>query len=190
VRHKQVLADEEIPPDYPRELETSVALADGRRVWIRPVAPSDHDGLSWEIAHADNETLYLRFFTRAIRERPDFVRTLVNLDYRDEMALTAIGADGEGAGVARYVRTDEPDVAQVAVVVAPDWRNTGLATLLLDLIQRAAWDRGIRHFTAVYLAENAAVDALRGSRGLPEPVVRHGLAELNWELKPPAESET
>jgi GNAT superfamily N-acetyltransferase len=185
VRHKQVLADDEIPPGYPRDLESTAVLADGRRVWIRPLASCDHDGLSWEIENADSETLYLRFFTRAMRSRPDFVATLVDIDYHDELALAAIGPNGEGAGVARYVRTDESDVAQLAIVIGREWRNAGLAGLLLSHIQRPAWERGIRHMTAVYLAENEAVDALRKSQGLPAPVIRHGMAEINWDLPEP-----
>jgi acetyltransferase len=182
VRHEQVLDPREVPAIYPRELEAVAVLDHGQKVWIRPMAPCDRKGLSWEIQNADNETLYLRFFSRAVRGRPEFVDTLLDLDYQERLALVAIGEGGEGAGVARYVVTDEPDLAQLAIVVKEGWRRVGLATVLLQHIQRAAWQRNIRRMTAIYLAENAAIDGLRCSTGLPEPVVRRGLAEINWNF--------
>lgn len=177
-----MLEPHEVPPGYPHDLESTEILRDGRRVWIRPIAPCDQAGLAWEIDHADGDTLHLRFFTRAVRSRPDFVESLVTLDYQEQLALAAIGDEGEGAGVARYACTDDPEVAQVAVVVSPEWRQVGLATILLERIQRAACERGIKHMTAVYLAANRGVDALRKMQGIPDPVVRHDLAEINWDL--------
>lgn len=182
MRHKRVLDDADVPPTYPRELESTAVLDDGRRVWIRPMAPCDREGLEWEIEHADGETLYLRFFTRAIKAHADTVEGLLDLDYRQRLALAAIGPDGEGAGVVRYACTDRDDEAQIAVVVAPEWRHAGLGMVLLDRIQEAARNRGIRRLTAVYLAENTVVDAIREGLGLPEPIIRHGLAEVDWDL--------
>ncbi len=172
-----------MPPGYPRDLEATATLEDGREVWIRPLAPCDREGLVWEIANADAETIQLRFLTRVIKARPEFVDTLVDLDYTDRLALVALGEDGEGAGVARYAATSEPGEAQVAVVVKPGWRHAGLATLLLDRLQDAARNRGVVRLVAVYMSENAAVETFRVSRGIAEPRIRHGLAEISWSIE-------
>lgn len=183
VLHKRVLDAAEVPPGYPRELETTSTLQDGRVVSIRPLAPCDWEGLAWEIANADSETLHLRFFTRVIKARPEFIDALVDLDYSERLALVALGENGEGAGVARYAATSEPGEAQVAVVVNPGWRRSGLASLLLDRLQEAARSRGIVRMMAVYLSENEAVESLRVSRGIGEPRIRRGLAEISWAVE-------
>ncbi len=183
--HKRVLEDADVPPGYPRELETTASLEDGREISIRPLAPCDREGLAWEIANADSETLHLRFFSRVIKARPEFIDALADLDYSDRLALVALGENGEGAGVARYAVTSEPGEAQVAVVVNPGWRHAGLATLLLDRLQDAARSRGIVRLVAVYLSENDAVESFRISRGIAEPRIRHGLAEISWSVDAP-----
>lgn len=157
-------------------------LSDGRVVHVRPMAPCDRDGLAWEVDHADDETLHLRFFSRAIRTRPEFVDGLVDLDYHERLALVAIGEAGEGAGVGRYAVTSEPHEAQAAVVVHPRWRRVGLGRLLLERIEAAALARGITRMTAVYLAENVAVDRLRSSEGIDPPVFHDEVAEVTWTI--------
>jgi hypothetical protein len=52
---------QDLPADYPSSYESVMRLADGRRVKIRPILPSDAPELAEAIRTADAETLRARF---------------------------------------------------------------------------------------------------------------------------------
>ena len=52
---------QDFPPGYPSRYESVVRLADGRRVQVRPILPSDAPELAEAIRTADAETLHARF---------------------------------------------------------------------------------------------------------------------------------
>src|ERR1039457_7403207 len=56
-----------------------------------------------------------------------------------------------GVAIAQYEPAGD-SVAEIAMVVAPAWRRAGLAGVLIQLLAEAAASRGIRTFTASYLA--------------------------------------
>lgn len=65
----------------------------------------------------------------------------------------------------------------------PGWRRVGLGTQLLNLLGRAAIQRGIRRFTAIYLAQNEAVSRLVAASGLPHrSTMTAGYREVEIDL--------
>jgi len=86
--------------------------------------------------------------------------------------------------VARYESVGN-GVAEVAVAVAPAWRDAGLAAELIQLLARAAAERGIHAFTGTYLAENRPVAALiSDAGGTADMVTDHGITEFSVQLGP------
>ncbi|HSF87401.1 MAG TPA: GNAT family N-acetyltransferase [Acidimicrobiia bacterium] len=168
------LSPEHKPDGYPLELEQWVALADGRRVFVRPVVVDDAPAVDAALAAADSETVYQRFFRTPVRLNASTLDRLTRLDYQQRLALAAFDVDGQGAAIARYEST-EPGVAEVAIVVDPAWRNAGLGSLLLEELELAATQRGIERFTAIYLPSNLAIERLLVRRGfavrLPDDAV-------------------
>jgi hypothetical protein len=78
--------------------------------------------------------------------------------------------------VARYVRlTEEPEVAEAAVIVSDNVQGLGLGTILLSLLGVSALTNGIRTFRAYVLVENRVMlEILRemgGNVTLEEPGV-------------------
>jgi len=59
-------------------------------------------------------------------------------------------------GVARYVRTEQFDCAEVAVTVADAWQRRGLGKALLLVLRERAERAGIRRFTSLILWSNKA----------------------------------
>ena len=149
--------EEGLPSGYPRELEGEFVVRDGRRVWIRPILPSDFDDLAEAIAGADSETLLHRFFTAAPNLSDKQIHYLSDVDYHKRLALVAGDGAGNGVAVARYESHPDDGAAEVAIVVAPEWRSGGLATEMLRRLEEPARRNGITTLDAVYLPENRAV---------------------------------
>ncbi len=171
------------PPGYPQEYQRETALRDGRLVLIRPVLPGDAPELADAIKTADADTLRSRFLGGAPRVTPTLLAHLTVVDYVHRFALVAIdAATGRGVAIARYEPAGE-GVADVAVVVRPEWRRVGLATALVLLLATAAVENGIHTFRAAYLAENRPVAALvEDTAGLGRQVIRQGIAEFSLAL--------
>jgi RimJ/RimL family protein N-acetyltransferase len=172
-----------LPPGYPEEYQQEVALRDGRRVLIRPVLLSDAPELAEAIKTADRDTLRSRFLGGPPRVTPKLLAHLTVVDYVQRFVLVAIDmATGRGVAIARYEPAGE-GVADVAVVVRPEWRRLGLATVLVLLLAKAAAERGIHTFSASYLAENRPVAALvEDAGGMGRQVIEQGIAEFSVAL--------
>ena len=166
-----------LPENYPFDYERHLTLRDGRDVFIRPVVPGDYLLLEEAAAAADADTLYHRFFNPSIRLNEKRLRFLTDVDYAKRFALVAF-AHGEGVAIARFEPVSE-SVAEVAVVVAPMWRQLGLATALLDLLEDAAIERGIVEFEAYYLPDNQSIGRVLAKRGFGNPTVDGGIARVS-----------
>lgn len=123
-----------------------VTLRDGSRAWLRPIARGDGERLRQGLQRLSIRSRYLRFHT-PIRELSDEqVRYLTEVDHRDHVAWVALDPDHPerpGMGVARYIRLDEPHVAEAAVTVADEYQGLGLGTVLLGVIGRVAAANGV-----------------------------------------------
>lgn len=176
-----VLYPDALPDAYPAELEGWVVLRNGTRAFIRPIVPADADTLAEEILLSDSETLALRFFTPVVKPDAPLLDALTLLDYKSRLAVGMVADTGEGVGVARYGET-EPGTVEVAVTVKTKWRRLGAADLLLDVVERAAEDRGYTTATALYLAHNKAAARLVAARGYVPVVTEDGVVEARRPL--------
>src|SRR5664279_3388225 len=89
------------PPGYPSAYESSVRLADGRRVQIRPILPTDAAELAEAIRTADAETLRARFLGGPPPLTDATLDRLTRVDYRSRFAMAAF-SQGRGVAIARY----------------------------------------------------------------------------------------
>lgn len=145
---------------------SSVRLRDGSDVLIRPIDSGDAPGLAEGFSRLSDESRHLRFLASKPRLTAAELRYFTEIDHHNHEALVAMDqVAGRGLGVARYIRqADDPDGAEVAVAIVDDWQGLGLGTELLSRLVDRGRQEGIRHFTALVAAENAAVvGLLRGS---------------------------
>jgi GNAT superfamily N-acetyltransferase len=182
---------QDAPPGYPGNYESVIRLADGRRVEIRPILPSDAPELAEAIRTADAATLHSRFLGGPPPLTDAVLDELTRVDYVSRFALVA-RARRHGVGVARYAvlppSGDGSVVADVAVVVAPEWRRVGLATALVQLLARRAQECHVTDFTALFLADNRPVTEL-AHEGHARVVIREGAAQLYAPLSRPDQDE-
>lgn len=174
-----------LPGGYPLDFQRLVRLHDGRRVFIRPILPGDAAELAEAISTADPDTIHRRFLGGRPPVTAELMAHLTGVDYVRRFALVAIDlARQQGVAIARYESVGN-GVAEVAVAVAPAWRDAGLATELIQLLAQAAAERGIHAFTGTYLAENRPVAALIADAGATaDQVTDHGIAEFSVQLSP------
>jgi GNAT superfamily N-acetyltransferase len=179
---RAILHPTALPPDYPGDLAHDLVLEDGTMVHVRPIVPDDAAVLADEILTADSETLYLRFFTSAVRPDRAMLDRLTVMDYRTALAVGAIEiATGTSLGIARYAEVD-PSTVEVAVSVKPDWRTRGIAGHLLDVVEIAARERGYEACLAIYLMENDAAARLFARRGYHVRSTDRGIVEAALDL--------
>ena len=143
-------------PDPPAR---TVELRDGSEVVVRPVRPGDKDAIAAGFERMSAQSRYRRFFAPLEELSPRDLRYLTEVDHHDHEALIAFDrATGAPVGAARYVRSDDPAEAEVAVTVVDDWQGRGAATALLEALVGRAREEGLERFTALVLSENT--DAL------------------------------
>jgi len=170
-----------LPAGYPFDYERKLTLPDGRVVYFRPVVPGDVAVLAEEVAAADSDTLYHRFFNPSIRLDRKRLEFLTEVDYQRRFALVAF-VQGEPVAIARFEPSGR-DVAEVAVVVKNGWRRMGIATEMLDILEEAAVERGVWEFEAVYLPSNHAIERVLAKRGFGPPSVDSGVALVTKDLR-------
>jgi RimJ/RimL family protein N-acetyltransferase len=163
-------------------------LRDGSEVLIRPVQSSDALLLADGLARLSARSRQLRFLTVKQELSPAELRYLTEINHHDHEALGAVDrATGRGVGVARYVRSaEDSQAAELAVTVVDEWQGRGLGTELVAQLSERAREEGIRCFTALVAADNAAMTGLL--RNANAHIVRYGSCTMEYKTTPgPAE---
>jgi RimJ/RimL family protein N-acetyltransferase len=163
-------------------------LRDGAPILVRPIRPDDRDELAEGMQRLSPESRYRRFFAPTSKLSQSQLRYLTEVDHHDHEALVALEpGTGHGIGVARFVRSPrDPELAEVAVVVADSWQGRGAGTILLHRLTERARAEGIRRFSAEILAENRPMLDLIDDLGEVTVTERdHGAVEVEVAL--PAE---
>jgi GNAT superfamily N-acetyltransferase len=132
-----------------------ITLRDGSKLVVRPIVPEDKAAIVAGFERMSPESRYRRFFAPLDRLSERDLAYLTEVDHHDHEALIGFdAATREPVGVARYIRSDAPTEAEVAVTVVDDWQGRGVATALLERLTARAHEEGITHFLALVLTEN------------------------------------
>jgi len=152
---------------YPRELEETVELRDGRSVLVRPIRPEDEPAHHAFHSQLRPEDIHFRFFSM-VREMPHSqMARYTQIDYDREMAFVATapgeeGGDGEEGGpetlgVVRVVFDPDLTEAEFAVIVRSDLKGQGLGRRLMDKVIRYCRERGAAAVVGQVLPDNRAM---------------------------------
>ncbi|ANN16475.1 CoA-binding protein [Amycolatopsis orientalis] len=174
--------------DYPREWEADVLLSDGGTVHLRPVIPSDADGLVAFHGRLSERTRYFRYFGAYPRIPQRDLERFSVVDHHDRVAFVALLGD-DIVAVGRYERLDHGPSAEVAFVVDDAHQGRGLGSILLEHLAAAASECGLRRFVAEVLAENAAmVRVFRDAGYQVSREIEEGVLHLEFDIDPTEES--
>jgi RimJ/RimL family protein N-acetyltransferase len=165
-------------------------LSDCTLVYVREIRPDDKERLAQALAELSQASVVSRF----LGAKPSFsaaeLRYLTEVDGYDHRALVAVPADAEEeriVAVARYVRLkDDPQAAEMAIVVGDHLQGKGLGSLLARLITDAARERDVHRITASVQSQNrAAIKLMRQiDDRLASQRVGSSVTELVAELVP------
>lgn len=137
-----------------------VTLPSGLRIRLRLIRPEDKRRMQSGLSNMSPESRYLRFFTDKPRLTKAELAYLTELDQESHFAIGAVelledGSEGEGLGVARFIRLPEDArLAEPAIAVVDRAQGQGLGSLLMTRITEAARERNIQAFRSEFLAWN------------------------------------
>ena len=163
-------------------LPATVELRDGSEIVVRPIQPDDKDAIVAGFDRMSPQSRYRRFFAPLDKLSGRDLRYLTEVDHHDHEALIAFERPtGVPVGAARYVRSDDPAEAEVAVTVVDDWQGRGASTVLLDSLVERARAEGVERFVALVMSENT--EALELAAHLaPDAEKPRRSASGNYEL--------
>ncbi|WP_027178300.1 bifunctional acetate--CoA ligase family protein/GNAT family N-acetyltransferase [Maridesulfovibrio bastinii] len=150
---------------YPRELEESVTLKDGRHVTLRPIRPEDEPAHYSFLTQISDEDMRMRFFGVVRREfdHKDMSR-FTQIDYDREMAFIATTQSDDGIpetlGVVRTSTIPDNSEAEFAILVRSDMQGSGLGSILFKKIIGYTKERRTEFLVGQTLFENKAMQGL------------------------------
>ncbi len=140
--------------------EPRLRLANGKQILVRPIQDSDRAHLDAGIRKLSPQSRWLRFHTDRTEFSAEELTYLVECDGVSRLAMVAIGLDddgneSEGIGVARaYRNSEQPESAEVAIVVIDEWQQLGVGHALLHTLAETCISIGVRQWTAQILMDN------------------------------------
>jgi RimJ/RimL family protein N-acetyltransferase len=162
-------------------------LPDGAPVQIRPIRAGDKQLLTDGLRRLSDDSVHRRFLAPKRSFSGSELRYLTEINAVDHVALIALDPTDHNRllAVGRFVRlAEDPDAAEIAIVVGDDWQGRGLGSLLGAHLAHAARNRGIKRFTATMAADNRAAHRLMAklTRRLEQRHAGGGLDELVLDL--------
>lgn len=141
---------------YPRQLEQTALLKDGREIRLRPIRPEDAGRLQQLFNSLTPEDRRKRLFS-SMRELPDeLAARLTQIDYDREMVLVALDPDDPDLlwGGARIAADADNRRAEYSVTIRSDKQGLGLGRICFERVLDYAKSRGIEEVWGTVLAEN------------------------------------
>ena len=140
--------------------EGTWTLADGERLTLRHIAPTDYDREQAFVRGLSPQSSYLRFHgTVKDLSRKDLEK-FTNPDSRNAVALIVLCSgqtSEEEIGVARYVIDSDGMNCEFAIVVADMWQKRGIGTRLMNALIKHLQASGVKRISGTVLKRNTAM---------------------------------
>lgn len=150
------------------------SLRDGTRVLVRPLRPEDREREAEFIKRLSPQSRRFRFLGDFKEPSQSLLDQLMKVDYLHAMAFVALVHDDghlREIGVSRYAMSADGQQCECAVTVTDDWRQRGLAVLLMRHLIDVARRNGLVRMFTIEDSANGATRELAGYLGF------HGTAE-------------
>jgi len=140
--------------------KSRLTLKNGKTMSVRPILPADEFAYRNFFYSLREETVYFRFFQKIrVFNHEMAQRHWAGVDYRKNMSLIGmvrIKGHKEIVAVGSYAESND-NRAEVAFVVREDFQGLGIASFLLEQLEKIAMENGYRGFSAMVLPENRSM---------------------------------
>lgn len=176
---------------YSDNYSEMLTLDDSTQLEFRAIRPTDKAALVESFGHLSAASRRRRFFTPKMQLSDDELRYFTECDGINHYAIVAVYTDGStmlpfGVGVARYVCIkDQPEAAELAIVVVDSWHRRGIGKRLLKRIVAAAAEHEVRQILAIAQDDNTELLGLLREH-TQELNISHadGVAQICFDLSP------
>lgn len=145
---------------YLEEYETHRETKTGLEILLRPIKISDEPRLRDFFNTLSDESLYLRFFTPRKYVPHESLQDIITVDNAKGVSIVAVIQQEESEkiiGLGQYFINDSNYSAEVAFATSENYKNNGVASVLLAHLTYLAQKNGLLGFTATVLWENHSV---------------------------------
>ena len=157
---------------YPSEYQSSVQLASGKCVSMRPLQPEDEPMWHALLASCSPETLHQRFRYMFKATTHEMATRFCFPDYDRDLPIAALVHAGDSQqliGVTRLMSAADRQEAEFAILVADAWQGTGVGSALTDYCLSVAKQWGLQFVTAQVASQNPRMLGMLQRRGfLPQ----------------------
>ncbi len=143
-------------------------LRDGSLIHVRAIRPDDKLRLLEHFAGLSAKTRYFRFFGYKRELTEEDLARFTELDFVRHVGLAAtLWRNGRERfiGVGRYIRTDDPRRAEMALAVLDEYQGAGIGPFLVRHLARIANESGITRFEADVRGDNSRMLAVLRKSG-------------------------
>ncbi|HWA62990.1 MAG TPA: bifunctional acetate--CoA ligase family protein/GNAT family N-acetyltransferase [Caulobacteraceae bacterium] len=171
---------------YPQGLTEAIEIG-GEALTVRPILPSDAQGLVDLVEKSAPEDVRLRF-EGGMRHLPAALAgRLSQIDYDREMALVAVSPGGDILGVSRLAADPDGIEAEFALMVRTDRQHNGLGHVLLQRVVDYGRKRGLKRIWGQVARHNARMLAVSRDLGFrPEAAEDAAHVHMAIDLQPQA----
>jgi len=163
----------------------TLKLKNGKIVEFRPLLPSDEFAYRNFFYSLQDKTIYMRFFYKMRTFSHEVVqKQWASVDYQKNMSLIGLvqrGGHKEIMAIGSYAQEDDRR-AEVAFVVREDFQAMGIASYLLEMLEKIAKENHYAGFSASVLRENGAMVRVFKKRYPDARISASGGAELRIEM--------
>lgn len=163
-KHHYIFADQ-LPPSQDDLLflegyKSTLKLKNGKIAEFRPLLPSDEFASRNFFYSLQEETIYYRFFYRMKLFSHEVIQQQwASVDYKKNMSIIGLVQNRghkEIMAIGSYAMEDETR-AEAAFVVREDFQGMGIASYLLEALEKIARENNYKGFSATVLRENSAM---------------------------------
>jgi acetyltransferase len=153
------------------DYEGTWTLADGEKLTLRHILPTDVAKEQAFIRGLSSESSYLRFHSTINDLSKKDIKEFTEPDARNTIAMVVVhnGKTGEEEiGVARYIIDPDRANCEFAIVVADAWHKHGIGTRLMNALITHLRTSGVKQITGSVIKSNAAMRKFITQMGFEE----------------------
>jgi acyl-CoA hydrolase len=163
----------------------TLKLNDGKVVEFRPLLPSDEFAYRNFFYSLQEKTIYMRYFYKMRTFSHEVVqKQWSSVDYHKNMSILGLvqkGGHKEIMAIGSYARESD-DRAEVAFVVREDFQNKGIASYLIEILEKIARENQYTSFCATVLRENSAMIRVFKNKFQNAKISSSGGSDLKIEM--------